>query len=60
MANLKITLMKSTIGRLQKQKDTIAALGLTKLGSSVIKQDSPSLQGMLNVVSHLVKVEQAD
>lgn len=60
MSKLKVTLVRSTIGRLKKQKDTIAALGLKKIGSSVVQQDSPTLQGMLHVVSHLVKVEQAD
>jgi len=60
MAKLKITQTRSTIGRLKKQKDTMAALGLRKIGSSVTFEDSKVLQGMLKVVAHLVKVEQAD
>jgi len=57
MKKLKLTLTKSTIGRLSKQKATIEALGLRKIGASVIHDDSPQLQGMINVVSHMLKVE---
>ncbi len=60
MAKLKITQTRSTIGRLKKQKATMAALGLRKIGASVTHEDSKVVQGMLNVVSHLVKVEQVD
>lgn len=58
MKKLKITLTKSKIGRLKKQKATVDALGLKKIGSSVIQNDTPQLQGMINVVSHMVKVEE--
>lgn len=55
---LKITLIKSTSGRLEKQKRTIEALGLTKIHSSVIVNDNDAVRGMIFVVKHLVKVEE--
>ena len=56
---LKITLVRSTIGRLQVQKDTVRALGLRKMHQTVEQKDTPAIQGMINRVSHLVKVEEA-
>lgn len=58
MKKLKITLVKSKIGRLKKQKATIEALGLKKIGSFVIQDDNPQIQGMINVVNHMIKVEE--
>ena len=55
---LKRTLVKSTIGRLEKQKRTVEALGLKKIGSVVVKQDNPAMRGMIFVVKHLVEVEE--
>lgn len=55
---LKITLVKSTVGRLEKQKATIEALGLKKIGQSKLHKDTPVTRGMIKVVSHLVKVEE--
>ncbi|MCL2861495.1 MAG: 50S ribosomal protein L30 [Firmicutes bacterium] len=55
---LKITLTKSTIGCLEKQKKTIEALGLKKIRQFVIHSDSESLRGMLFVVKHLVTIEE--
>ena len=57
--SVKITLVKSTIGCLKKQKATVEALGLKKIGSSNVLKDTEILRGMINVVSHLVKVEEA-
>jgi len=57
-SELKITLVKSTIGAISKHKKTVQALGLGKLNSSVIKQDNPATRGMINQVCHLVKVEE--
>jgi len=56
---LKVTLVRSPIGRVQKQKDTIAALGLRKMHHSVVQSDTPVIRGMINKVAHLVKVEDA-
>lgn len=58
MAKLKITLTKSTNSVIQNQKATVTALGLKKIGSSVERDDTPAVRGMIKVVSHLVKVEE--
>ncbi|MFQ5886013.1 MAG: 50S ribosomal protein L30 [Anaerolineae bacterium] len=55
---LRITWVKSAIGYSQRQKDTIRILGLRRLGDRVEREDSPSLRGMVQKVSHLVKVEE--
>jgi len=55
---LKITQVKSAIGRLENQKATIKALGFRKLNQSVVHEDNPVIRGMINTVSHLVKVEE--
>ncbi len=60
MANeLKITLVKSTIGRKDDQIATVEALGLKKIRSVVVKKDTPQIRGMINKVSHLIEVEEA-
>ena len=58
MAELKITLKRSIIGRPQNQRDTVKALGLTKFNSTVVKPANDSIKGMVNTVSHLVDVEE--
>ena len=58
MAELKITLIKSTIGSKPKHKLTVQALGLKKLNKSVVQQDNAAIRGMCSKVSHLVKVEE--
>ncbi len=61
MANeIKVTLIKSPIGGNQKQKDTVKTLGLTKLNQSALHEDSPAIRGMINRVSHLVRVEEVN
>lgn len=59
MAKLKITLVKSTIGCTDRQILTVKTLGLGKTNSTVIQEDTPQIRGMVNKVSHLVKVEEA-
>lgn len=54
---LKITQTKSIIGRLEKQKRTIKALGLGRPNYTVTKKDTPQVRGMIENVKHLVKVE---
>jgi len=49
---------KSTIGKIVKQKRTIKALGLKKIGHSVEHYDTPVIRGMINTVKHLVHVEE--
>ena len=55
---LKITLVKSTIGALPKHRKTVQALGLKKLNSTVVRQNNAATLGMVNQVKHLVKVEE--
>ncbi len=55
---LKITLVKSTIGFEKSQGETAKALGLRKLHHSVTLKDIPSVRGMINKISHLVSVEE--
>lgn len=57
MGKVKITQVKSTIDRPKKQKDTIKALGLSRMNQSVIHEETPQIMGMVEKVSHLVKVE---
>ncbi len=56
---LEITLSRSTIGRNQKQVDTVKTLGLKKVNSSIVVEDTPVIRGMINQVSHLVTVKEA-
>ena len=58
MAELKVTLNRSIIGRPQNHRDTVKALGLTKINSSVVKPSNEAIKGMINTVSHLVDVEE--
>ncbi|MBI4418345.1 MAG: 50S ribosomal protein L30 [Ignavibacteriales bacterium] len=55
---IRITQIKSTIEQLEKAKRTIRALGLGRPNYSVIKKDTPQVRGMINVVRHLVRVEE--
>ncbi len=57
---IKVTLIHSPIGRSQRQKDTVKALGLTKLHQTVMHQDTPSIRGMLKKINHLIQIEEAD
>ena len=59
MAELKITLVKSTIGAKPKHRLTAEALGLTKLHKTVVQKDNNAIRGMVNQIIHLVKVEEA-
>ncbi len=55
---IKIKLVRSTIGRKPYQKKTAKALGLGKINSSVEKEASPSILGMVRAIEHLVEVEE--
>lgn len=59
MAKIKITQIKSRINAPKVQKLTLDALGLKKMHHSVIKEDNPSVMGMVNRVRHLVEVTNA-
>lgn len=56
MAQIKITQVKSRINCPAVQKRTLDALGLRKLNHSVIKEENPSIMGMVKAVHHLVEV----
>ena len=56
---LKVTLEKSLIGRLEKQKKTAASLGLKKIGDVTVQEENTATNGKIEVIKHLVKVEKA-
>ena len=55
---IRITLIKSALGRKPNQRKTVRALGLRKMQSTVVKEVSPAIEGMVKKVAHLVKVEE--
>ena len=59
MAQIKIIQIKSRINCPAVQKRTLDALGLKKMNHTVVKEDTPSVIGMVNKVRHLVKVTNA-
>ncbi len=58
MKQIKITQIKSSIGYRKRTKATLIALGLKKINHSVLKDSNDSILGMIDTVSHLVKVEE--
>lgn len=54
---IKITQVRSSIGRLPKHKATLTGLGLRRIGHTVEREDTPAIRGMINLVSYMVKVE---
>jgi len=56
LAKIKIQLKRSNIGKTEKQRQTVEALGLRKIGQIVEKEDTPQIRGMINKVSHMVEV----
>jgi len=57
MSKIKITQVRSVIGRPKDQKLTMEALGLRKMNQSVEQENSPAIMGMVRKVNHLVKIE---
>jgi large subunit ribosomal protein L30 len=57
---LKIMLKKSFIGQRKKTRDTVLSLGLKKLHHSVVKEDTPSVRGMIKKVNFMLSVEEVD
>ncbi|EYU13810.1 LSU ribosomal protein L30P [Photorhabdus luminescens] len=55
---IKITQIRSSIGRLPKHKATLVGLGLRRIGHTVEREDTPAIRGMINLVSYMVKVEE--
>lgn len=60
MSKLRITWVKSSIGYSRRQKGTIRALGFRNLGDVVEQDDTPVIRGMIDKVSHLVRVEELE
>jgi large subunit ribosomal protein L30 len=56
--SMKVTLFKSTSGRLKSHQACVRGLGLRRIGHTVQVEDTPSTRGMLNKVNYMVKVEE--
>ncbi len=56
MAMVKIKLVKSPIGKPENHKRTVKALGFSKVGQVVEKNDTPQIRGMINHISHMVEL----
>jgi large subunit ribosomal protein L30 len=54
---VKVTLIKSVIGRLESHKATVKGLGLRRMHHTVVVEDTPAVRGMINKVNYLLKVE---
>ena len=59
MANLKVTLVRSVIGRPQNQRDIVKGLGLGRVNISVVVPDNAAMRGVIRKINHLVDVELA-
>ena len=55
---LKITQVKGLVGTKPKQRDSMRSLGLKRIGQTVVREDSPIVRGQINVVRHMVEVEE--
>ncbi|GAA4785448.1 50S ribosomal protein L30 [Corynebacterium canis] len=55
---LKITQTKGTVGAKKNQKESLRSLGLKRIRHSVVRPDTPQVRGMINVVRHMVEVEE--
>ena len=55
--NIKVTLVKSVIGRIEAHRATVKGLGLRRMHHTVLLQDTPAIRGMINAVGYLLKVE---
>ena len=58
MKSLRVTLKRSLIGRPEKQKRVINALGLRKINHSVLHKDVPAIRGMIHKISHMIEVSE--
>ncbi|MEJ6792656.1 MAG: 50S ribosomal protein L30 [Lacinutrix sp.] len=59
MAKIKVTKVKSAINRTKRQKLTLLALGLKKVGQTIEHEDTPNILGMIRKVNHLVSVKES-
>lgn len=58
MKKIKITQIKSSIGRIPKHKKTLVGLGLRYIGHTVIRENTPSIQGMVKKISYILRVKE--
>ena len=58
MPQLKVTQVRSGIGRKKNQRETLRSLGLKRIHDSVVQEDRPEIRGMVATVPHLVRVEE--
>ncbi|MFH0844204.1 MAG: 50S ribosomal protein L30 [Pseudomonadota bacterium] len=54
---IKITLVRSSIGRNKKIRETLKGLGLTKMNKTVVLKNTPAIRGMVNKVSFMVRID---
>jgi large subunit ribosomal protein L30 len=58
-SKLRVTLIRSTNGKIQSHRDTVRGLGLRRMHHTVELEDTPAVRGMINKVNYLVRVEEA-
>lgn len=58
MAKLEIKLVRSKIGRIEKHKRTLEAMGLRKIGDTIVREDTPQIRGMINQVAFMLDVNE--
>lgn len=60
MAKIEIKLVKSTIGRIEKHRRTVQALGLKKIGQTVVREATPAILGMVKAVDFMLEVKEVE
>jgi large subunit ribosomal protein L30 len=60
VAKLKVTQVRSVVGKQRRLRDTVRALGLRRIRHTVVKEDRPEIRGMLARVQHLVEIEEVE
>lgn len=58
MGQIKVTQVRSATSRGKKQRGTMRALGIKRMGDSVVHDDKPEIRGMIRAVEHLVEIEE--
>ena len=60
MPRLKVTQIRSKVGKKPELRDTLRSLGLKRINDVVVKEDRPEIRGMVHTVRHLIKVEEVE
>ncbi|HWI40091.1 MAG TPA: 50S ribosomal protein L30 [Verrucomicrobiae bacterium] len=58
MSEIKVTLIRSHIGKPSAQRSVLQGMGLTKVNKTVLLKDTPEIRGMIRKVGHLIRVEE--